>query len=276
MFSFFKKKPPTDIDEKLKDALDYMKSGLDSTNLNNMKEAQQLGKYFNNIPILYAIVDRSGMLVRFNRSFTSVIGCDEKECLGMNIKSYIHNDDLNDFISFKENLKKNSSEDVNVISRMMDNNGVVTYVKWGGVNQDDDQLLILFGQDVTEEVKLSDKLKSFVSYKNAILDNYPGSLMSTDLNGIIKEFNKTAEINSGYKKEDLIYKKHIFDLFPDKNLFKEGNMNAIYKTNLKRSSGELIISYILLLPLIKDDRMVGYFGIWHDESYINYIKTMIV
>ena len=53
-------------------------------------------------------------------------------------------------------------------------------------------------------------------------------------------------------------------------------MGQIHLTDLKRFDGQLLDSYLLLLPLLSDTKkMVGYLGIWHDQSYINYMREAL-
>lgn len=279
--NLFKDKSKEDLitDEiNIIDVLDQLKGELDISNLNIRKELHQLTKYFNKIPFTFLILDYDGRVIRFNKSFRSNVGCCTSENItGKYLIEYTHPDDVNDLSIFLKSLKiQQDNNNSKLITRILSKDGVVTYIRWGGVNLEDDQMLLLFGQDITHEIELADELKKFVTYKNLILDNYPGSIFSTNLNGVLTEFNKSAEIMTGFSKKYVINKKHIFDIFPDKDLFKDENMGGIHKTNIKRFDGQLVNASLLLLPLLNEGgKMIGYFGVWHDDSYANYIKKSL-
>lgn len=274
------KKDTKDSDVEIINVLDQLKSELNSNNLNLKKQLQEFTNYFNNIPISYAIMSYDGMLIRVNNSLSSLFSCKKKNCIGTNIVDYIHPDDIEILKDFIRKLKKLSNDDKGdnkdeIIVRVLTKSGDLFYMKWGAVHLENDQLIMLFGQDITHEIDLGDKLQKFILSKNNILNSYPGAIISTDLKGNITEFNSEAEIQTGYKSYEVMNKSHLFDIFPDKNLFKSEYINKIHKSNLRKKDGKLEISYILLLPLLNENKIsVGYLGIWHNEEYLNYIKSI--
>tara|TARA_R110000772_G_scaffold20466_2_gene56733 strand:- start:50864 stop:51709 length:846 start_codon:yes stop_codon:yes gene_type:complete len=280
MIKFFNNKNKSLNDNtEIIDVLGQLKTELNNDNLHIKKELHQLTKYFNKIPISYAIIGYDGSLVRVNKSLSHLVSCRNAECIGTNVLDYIHPDDYKMFKHFIKHLRVGKEEDNTdsgeIIIRLLTKTGESSYIKWGAVHLESDQMIMLFGQDITHELELSDRLQKFIINKNLISNNYPGSIVSTDLKGTINEFNKSAELHTGYRSDEVINRKHIFDLFPDKNLLKDSNLNNIQKTNLKKKNGEIELSYILLLPLLNENEVeVGYLGVWHNEEYLNYIKSI--
>tara|TARA_R110000772_G_scaffold43995_6_gene101272 strand:+ start:3597 stop:4448 length:852 start_codon:yes stop_codon:yes gene_type:complete len=264
-------------DTEIIDVLDQLKTELTNDNLHIKKELHQLTKYFNKIPISYAIIGYDGSLVRVNKSLSRLLSCRNTDCIGTNVLDYIHPDDDKMFKNFIKNLRKGKEEDDNdsgeIIIRLLPKTGNSFYIKWGAVHLENEQMVMLFGQDITHEMELSDRLSDFITYKNTIIDNYPGSILSVNLKGTIKEFNKSAEIRTGYKREELVNKKHIFDIFPNKNLLIEDNLNTIQKTFFKKKDGALEETHVFLLPLLNEHKnKIGYLGVCHSDDYLKYIK----
>jgi len=263
-FPWFKKANNHDI----VDILEQFKSELSNKHLIIKKELHLMTKYFNNIPIIYAIVSKDGLLIRYNKAFKKIT-CVSDDCVGNDISMFMHPDDKKAFKKFIPNLQTDK-----IITRVISRKGDLAYVKWGGVYLEDEQMHLLFGQDVTHEMELNEQIQDFIQGKNLLLDNYPRALVSTNLNGIITEFNKMAEKDSGYTAKNLI-NKHIFDIIPCKDLFDETRFESITKIEMKKKSGEIVNRFLLFLPLLDDSsNMVGYFGIWHDENYLEYIKSV--
>lgn len=66
---------------------------------------------------------------------------------------------------------------------------------------------IAIRHDITEVKELQERLQYANSFQQGILDGTDRSIISTDLNGIIKSFNKGAEKLLGYTAEELIGKE---------------------------------------------------------------------
>jgi PAS domain-containing protein len=265
MFGFFKKK------KEIKEAIDQIKGELDVKNLHIRQELYRLTKYFNKMPFLYSIIDYDGRIIKYNQYMDNHLL--KPKLMGSKLSDFIHPNDVKDFEKFSKKIKNNSEK--KEIFRLISKEGELSYVKWSGINLEEDQMILLIGQDITCEMEISDELKKFIDYKNLVLDNYPGSIVCTNLSGIITEFNKSAEISSGYEKINVLNKKHLIDLFPNKDIFCDSNIGNINKTDLKRKNGDKLKTYLLITPLMDNNKMEGYFCIWYDQSYINYIKNTI-
>jgi signal transduction histidine kinase/CheY-like chemotaxis protein len=66
---------------------------------------------------------------------------------------------------------------------------------------------IYFVNPHKELINIRDELHNSNSFKDALIDSSSHIIVSTDTNGTIKSFNKSAELNLGYNSEELIDRK---------------------------------------------------------------------
>jgi PAS domain S-box-containing protein len=260
------------FDDYLMEQLEEMKTDLNEDTLQIKKDLFHLLKYFNKSPFVYTIIDCNTNIIKYNTKLKEIINNRTSKLLGNSITTYIHDDDINQLKYFLDNLGE--TEETEVL-RIISNEGKLYYIKWYGVKLEDEQLYLLFGQDITEEVTLSEKIREVVKYKDVVLDNYPGAIICLDKYGKILEFNNSATNLTGYSKSD-VYKKHIYDLLPDKDLFKEENMESIYKVRIMKKNGRKQNVYLLNTPLFDGNKKVGYTLIFHDQTYVNYMKKALL
>ena len=260
------------FDDYLMEQLEEMKTDLNEDTLQIKKDLFHLLKYFNKSPFVYTIIDYNTNIIKYNTKLKEIINNRTSKLLGNSITTYIHDDDINQLKYFLDDLGETGETEV---LRIISNEGKLYYIKWYGVKLEDEQLYLLFGQDITEEVTLSEKIREVVKYKDVVLDNYPGAIICLDKYGKILEFNNSATNLTGYSKSD-VYKKHIYDLLPDKDLFKEENMESIYKVRIMKENGRKQNVYLLNTPLFDGNKKVGYTLIFHDQTYVNHMKKALL
>ena len=269
-------KIPKNKESEISSLLESFKVDLDSKNLKLRKDLHQLTKYFNSVPFMFCIIDNDGHFLRVNKSLAYAVSVDSEQLVGKLFTEYLHPDDIDESVKLHKECIENVNHKHKLINRYIGKNGKVTYIKWGFVHLPEDKMIIAFGQDISHEIELSDELKKFITYKNLVLDNYPGAVFSTNLNGVIKEFNRNAELTTGYNKRFIVNRKHVFDIFPNKDLFKEEYLGEIKNVKLRRFDNQLIDVYLLLQPLQdENNRIVGYFGIWYGDDYVNYMRKAL-
>lgn len=258
-------------DDYLIEQLDEIKTDLNSDNLQVRKDLHHLLKYFNKSPFIYTLINYDNIIIKSNNTFKSIINESASKILGKSIIPYLHDDDIN---QFKFLLDKLEGKEKTQTLRLITNTGELYYIKWHGVKLEEEQMYLLIGQDITKEVELEEKVRKIVNYSAIILDNYPGAIICLDRYGKILEFNKGAEQLSKYQKKD-IYNKHIYELFPDKDLFKDNKLENIYKTKIQKQIGRKQTVYLLTTPLFDGNKKVGYTLIFHDRKYMKCLKKLI-
>mgnify|MGYP005849601483 CR=1 FL=1 len=258
------------VDNYILEQLEELKIDLNKDNLQVKKDLYHLLKYFNKSPFLYLLTDYNNNIIKFNNKLNEVINNKNNKLLGKNITLYFHEDDVDIFNNFLNNLKS----DETIIIRIISNDGYLYYINWYGIKLEDEQKYLLFGQDITYEIELENRIKNAINYKNIILDNYLGSIICLDKCGKILEFNRNSEKLSLYEKKDVYY-KHIYEIFPDKNLFNVKNIENIYKTVIKKKNGRKQNVYLQTTPLYDNSKQIGYIIIFHDQKFINNLKKIL-
>jgi len=86
---------------------------------------------------------------------------------------------------------------------------------------------VIIVEDVTEEVKLEEEIRSHQKYIAHITENSVDAILSLDKNNVINSWNKGAEHIFGYRAEEVIG-KHFEILVPD-DLKKRGEIEKIIK-----------------------------------------------
>ena len=91
---------------------------------------------------------------------------------------------------------------------------------------------VIVVEDVTEEVKLEEEIRSHQNYIANITENSADAILSLDENNIIKTWNKGAEHIYGYKAEEIIGKH--FEILVPEDLKKKGEIEKIIKETLEK------------------------------------------
>lgn len=255
-----------------------MKCELDINNLIIKKDLHLLNKYFNKIPFYYAIISYDGTIVRYNLSLSSLISdsmyrYETSDYIGVNLVECSHPNDINlfkDYLTFI--LNEDNPPNKESVIRMLPTNKKTIYVKWGATHLKDDQLILLFGQDITHEIEAKDKVREFIHRRNLMLNHHPHSIISTDECGIIREVNNCTEVYTGYKREDIVNKLHLFNLFPDRDLLNENKLGKLQRTEIRKGDGRTMSIYTTITSLIDDYKHThGFLIVIHDEDYLNNI-----
>lgn len=260
------------LDNYLYQQLEEIKSDLNRNNLQTKKDLYHLEKYFNKSPFLYIVIDINQHILKYNNTLKDTFTDKPSKIIGDNITTYIHEDDIELFKSFINSL--NSNEDT-MMFRILSNCGKLYYIEWHGIKLEDEQNYILFGNNITNEIELDEKIRNIINIQKVMMDNYPGSIICLNKYGKIIEFNKGARNITSYKIEE-IANKHIYELFPDKDLFLFENINKIYKTKIRKKNGRKQIVYLTNTPLFDNNKKIGYTLIFHNEAYIKYLKKTLL
>jgi PAS domain S-box-containing protein len=136
-------------------------------------------------------------------------------------------------------------------------------------------------QDVTEQKRVQDALKTSQDYARSIIDSSMDMVIAVDLDRHIIEFNKAAEQTFGYSKEEVIG-KHIHILYADADMgmrvHKEIEKSGSEVTEVwnKRKNGELF-PCLLLSSILKDSQgnKIGYMGMSRDITEMKHTEEKL-
>ena len=109
---------------------------------------------------------------------------------------------------------------------------------------------LLISKDISNEVKLTEELKSTQFYTRSLIESNIDALMTTDPVGVISDVNQQMELLTGYTREELIgspFKNYFTE--PDranegiKLVLREGRVNNYELTALSKDGRMTVVSY---------------------------------
>jgi PAS domain S-box-containing protein len=154
---------------------------------------------------LVCIAHVNGMFHKVNPAFTAVLGYSKEELEGIPFVDFVHPDDLEK--TFKEMEKLSMGEkSISFENRYRCKNGEYILLSWNTSPDPITGNLYCIARDMTLENKQKEELVKTSSELSAILNSTDFSIISSDLDGTIKQFNRGAEKLLGYKSEEVIGK----------------------------------------------------------------------
>ncbi|MFE3866614.1 PAS domain S-box protein [Flavobacterium sp. LS2P90] len=155
---------------------------------------------------LVCIANVNGMFYKVNPAFTTVLGYSKEELEGTPFIDFVHTDDLEK--TFKE-VKKLSMghQTISFENRYRCKNGEYIVLSWNTSPDPISGNLYCIARDMTFENKQKEELVKTSGELSAILNSAEFSIIATDLDGTIKEFNRGAEILLGYTADEVVGKK---------------------------------------------------------------------
>ena len=154
---------------------------------------------------LVCIANLDGTFQKVNPAFTAVLGYPKEELEGVPFINFIHEDDLDK--TYKEVEKLGSGKKtISFENRYRCKNGSYVILSWNTSPDPETGNLYCIARDVTLEKQQQEELINTTTDLKALLNATEFSIVSSGLDGVIKQFNKGAETMLGYKAEDVIGK----------------------------------------------------------------------
>ena len=154
---------------------------------------------------LVCIANVNGLFNKVNPAFTTVLGYDREELEGTPFVNFIHPDDLAATYHEVEKLSKGELT-ISFENRYRCKNGKYILLSWNTSPDPVTGNLYCIARDMTLENDQKEALVKTSSELSAILNSTEFSVISSNLDGTIKEFNSGAEKLLGYKSEEVIGK----------------------------------------------------------------------
>lgn len=250
---------------------------------------------------LVCIANVDGLFYKVNPAFTKVLGYSEEELIGNPFVNFIHPDDLDKTFKEVEKLSK-GEKTISFENRYRCVNGEYVLLSWNTSPDPETGNLYCIARDITLEQQQQQELVNTTNDLKAILNASEFSIISSDLDGTIKQFNRGAEKLLGYKAEEVVgnTSSSIFHLWDEvvkrtEDLTKEFGENLIpgYDTfvlkareldvadsnewTYVRKDGSLI-PVVLSVTAIKDNQgeITGYLGISKDITKEKEIELNLI
>jgi len=159
---------------------------------------------YDNAPCGYHSIDANGWIVEINQTELCWLGYERNELIGK--KRFI------DLLSaeskkrfetaFPENIRQNNIKDLEY--EMVRKNGDTFFVQLTATAITDLDGNFLFSRSVIVDISEIRKNETKVDYLNNIVEQSSDAIFSTDINMVIKSWNKGAESMYGYKASEVI------------------------------------------------------------------------
>jgi PAS domain S-box-containing protein len=154
---------------------------------------------------LVCIANVNGMFYKVNPAFTAVLGYSKEELEGKPFIDFVHPDDLAATYHEVEKLSKGHLT-ISFENRYRCKNGEYILLSWNTSPDPVTGNLYCIARDMTLENERKEALVKTSSELSAILNSTEFSVIATDLDGTIKEFNNGAENMLGYKADEVVGK----------------------------------------------------------------------
>ena len=300
---------PKTLTEEQKKALQLLASQVvllleaHKKNLDLNKSQREFQNFIELSKDLVCIANVDGLFYKVNPAFTKVLGYSKEELEGSPFVNFIHPDDLDKTLKEVQKLSK-GVKTISFENRYRCKNGEYVILSWNTSPDPDSGNLYCIARDMTLEKLQEEELVKTTNELTAILNASEFSIIATELDGTIKQFNKGAEILLGYKAEEVVGKfspaiMHVldevekrsedltkelgekvavgFDTFVAKAR-KKGTADYSEWTYVKKDGSTFPI--VLSISAIKNnfDEITGYLGIAKDitnekESELNLINS---
>jgi PAS domain S-box-containing protein len=164
---------------------------------------------FEHSAIGIAILDEDGFWLEVNRRLCEVLGYSTSEIKKISFKDITHLDDLNTDLQFFRELVIGDRDNYQISKRYFHKNGSIIYgtISVSAIRNTDgspNQYIAQF-VDITENVIAKSKLEEAIKKMEAIFNaSTQVSIVATDRNGVIKNFNSGAENLLGYTASEMI------------------------------------------------------------------------
>lgn len=185
---------------------------------NNFELLETQQEYYNFIDLsvdLVCIISVNVIFLKVNPAITRALGYLVGEVEGKPFADFIHPDDLEKTF-FEVDKLLNGEISIHFENRFKCKNGQYIILSWNASTDFDTGNLYCIARDVTIDKQQQQKLISITGELTALLDAAEYSIISTELDGTIRQFNKGAEKLLGYKSEEVVGKVspaiiHVFD-----------------------------------------------------------------
>jgi PAS domain S-box-containing protein len=154
---------------------------------------------------LVCIANVNGMFCKVNPAFSNVLGYSKEELEGTPFVNFVHPDDLNK--TYKEVAKlAEGHKTISFENRYRCKNGEYIVLSWNTSPDPVTGNLYCIARDMTFENNQKETLVKTTNELSAILNSAEFSIIASELDGTIKQFNRGAEILLGYTAAEVVGK----------------------------------------------------------------------
>lgn len=174
------------------------------------QKTEELDQVFKVSLDILCIATPEGYFLRLNPAAETILGYTRKELMATPIIDFIHPEDL-------EKTRKTApilSSQRKLLSfenRYRCKDGTYRWIEWNAASVGD--LTYAAGRDVTERKRTEEALRKSEERFRQVAESVTDFIWEVDANGLYRYTSPTVEKILGYRPEELIGKKHFYDLF---------------------------------------------------------------
>jgi len=182
------------------------------------REKMDMVSYSNLIHIskdLIALIKSDGTFKAINPAFSHVLGWNKKDLLEKSLFEFVDQNDLK-ATKIEIQLVAEGFKNYHFTNRFRTKSNEYKILDWVLSLDENTKEIFCIIRDITESRALEEKTRKLAEFQKIIFDGTDYSIIATDVNGVIKSFNKGAENLLGYFADEVI-DIHSPALFHDMN-----------------------------------------------------------
>lgn len=150
---------------------------------------------------LLCISDFEGKILKVNKAWEKTLQFNEKDFVNTNYLNFVHSQDKEKTVDAMEKLRIEWKL-LNFTNRYLAKDGTYKYIEWKA--QVHKNYVYGAGSDVTDKIKVQQKLRQSENTYKLIFENSPLGILHYDNNGIITKINNSFVETVGSSKEVLL------------------------------------------------------------------------
>lgn len=228
--------------------------------------------------------DLEGNFVSINERATEIAGYKEAEFIGRSFIPMIVEEYLEDTIRYFEKALNGSNEEYETSIYHKNGNKVQLLVKNVPIIVDGD-LVGIYGiaKDITEQKEIERLLQESEQRYKSLFENHPDGIFTYDIEGNFISGNAAVEKISGYSMDDLVGKSFVpmmvqedveKTIYHFNKAIKEKETER-YEVALWHKDGHRVELFVMSIPIIVNDEVVGIYGLAKDITAEKRMKEEI-
>lgn len=226
---------------------------------------------------MIALTDPEGNILYVSPSTTRIMGYQQEEFVGRNIREFIHPEDVEYTFNHIKTLLKQPGSTVTVQYRARHMNGSWLWIeatKTNLLHEPTIGAVVVNYRDITERKRSEEELILQKSYFQQLFENSPEGIV------ILDNTDKIVNVNRGFEKMfqysiDEIKSQPINPVVVPPNLMEQASQMSLFvlkgeiiqkETIRKRKDGSLVDVSILAYPITLGNDQIGVYGIYNDIS----------
>lgn len=251
---------------------------------------------FEHAAIGMGLLDVHGKWLKVNNSLAKLLGYTTEEFVKQSVKKLTHVEDLDSDLALIYELVAGKRSYYQLEKRFIKkDNTIISAILSTSIVRDENQeplYFIIQIVDTTEQKKAKNELSESMSRLEGLIDSSTQvAIIETDVNGLIRTFNKGAENLLGYSREEIILKKTPLTFHSqeeissraselsltynhavnDFDVFTLPAQMGLYDTRewtyIKKDKTKFPVQ-LTVTTVKKNERITGYLGVAVDISYI--------